>query len=83
MPQQRSRKVRKKTFDAFAAGAFLREERERQGLSQRAVAERAAVSQQTVVNIEHGTGSVTVKSLEAVALALDLDILTIVQRASG
>jgi len=80
---QRSRlKENRPTFDAEAAGAFLRPERLRLRLSQRDVAAKANVANQTVDNIEHGNGSVTVRKLEAVALALDLDILTVVQRAT-
>ena len=71
----------KKTFDAAVAGAFLRKQRELSELSQRAVAAMANVSQQTIVNTEHGQGSVTVKNLEAVALALGLDIIAVMQRA--
>ena len=81
MPQRRPRKVRKKIFDAAVAGAFLLERRESLELTQRALADRAGVSQRTIVNIERGLGSVTLKSLEAVALALDLDILTVIAQA--
>jgi transcriptional regulator with XRE-family HTH domain len=81
MPQQRPRKVQQKTFDAAIAGAFLCQKREQQGLSQRALAKKAGVSQQTVANIEHGTGSVTLRNLEAVSLALEVGILTVIRRA--
>ena len=81
MPQRSRLKGNKPTFDAEAAGAFLRSERLRLGLSQRDVAAKAKVGKQTVVNIEHGSGSVTLRKLEATALALDLDLLTIVQRS--
>jgi transcriptional regulator with XRE-family HTH domain len=82
MPQRSRLKGNKPTFDAAAAGAFLRSERIRQGLSQRDVAARANVGKQTVDNIEHGNGSVTVRKLEAVAQALDLDILMVIQKAT-
>ena len=81
MPQRSRLKGNKPTFDAAAAGAFLRSERLRLGLSQRDVAAKANVANQTVDNIEHGNGSVTVRKLEAVALALNLDILTVLHRA--
>ena len=81
MPQRSRLKGNKPTFDAEVAGAFLRSERLQLGLSQRDVAAKAKVGKQTVDNIEHGNGSVTVRRLEAVALALDLDILTVIQNS--
>ena len=80
MPQRSRFKGNKPTFDAEAAGAFLCSEGLRLELSQRDVAARAKVGKQTVVNIEHGHGSVTVKKLEAVAHALDLDLPTLVNK---
>lgn len=82
MPQRSRLKGNKPTFNAEAAGAFLRSERLRLGLSQRDVAAKANIGKQTVDNIEHGSGSVTVRKLEAVALALNLDILTVIQNST-
>jgi len=81
MPQRSRLKGNKPTFDAEAAGVFLRSERLRIGLSQRDVAAKADVGKQTVDNIEHGNGSVTVRKLEAVALALGLDLSTVINRS--
>ena len=81
MPQQRTRRIHRKSFDAGVAGALLRERREALGMSQRALADLAHVSQRTIVNIEFGKGSVTLKNLEAVTHALNLDILTVIGQA--
>ena len=81
MPHRASSKGNKPTFDAVAAGHFLYTQRIDYGLSQRELARRAGVAQQTVANVEQASGSVSVHKLEAIALALDLDILTVVQRS--
>jgi transcriptional regulator with XRE-family HTH domain len=79
MRRSHSPKGNKPTFDAAVAGAHLRLERERHGLTQRDVAAKAGVSQKTVANIERAIGDASLKNIEAVALALDKDLIEIIQ----
>ena len=81
MPPAHSHKRSKPTFDATVAGTLLRQERERLGLTQRDVAAKAGVSQRTVVNIEQGIGGVSLKNIEAVVLALDIDLVDIIRQS--
>jgi transcriptional regulator with XRE-family HTH domain len=79
MRSYRTSRVHKPTFDPVVAGGHLRMERERQGLTQREVAAKAGVSQKTVDNIEKAIGDASLKNIEAVALALDNDIVEVIQ----
>jgi transcriptional regulator with XRE-family HTH domain len=81
MPHRTSSKGNRPTFDAVAAGHFLYAQRIDRGLSQRELARRAGVAQQTIANVEQAVGSVSVQKLEAIALALGLNILTVIQRS--
>jgi len=61
--------------------ATARHQHLQRGLTQRDVAAKANVGKQTVDNLEHGTGSVTVRKLQAVALAPGLDIPTAIRNS--
>lgn len=61
--------------------ALLREERERQGLSMSAVAERAGLSQQMVSYVERGMRIPTLETLLRLSHALETDLDDVIRRA--
>ena len=79
MPRSGPQKGNKPTFDAAVAGALLRKGREERSLTQREVAAKAGVSQKTVANIELAIGDASLKNIEAVTLALDMDLIEVIR----
>lgn len=67
-----------KTFGQYVKGIL-----ERRGLSENQLAERAEVSQGTVNNLIHGRHQTSVRNLEKMANALELDVGSFVRRALG
>lgn len=61
-------------MDRIAVGAAIRRERERRGLTQTDVGEKAGITYQYVSEIERGIANVTLAALEAVATALELNV---------
>jgi len=79
MPRAGSQKGSKPVFDAAVAGALLRKKREERSLTQREIAAIAGVSQKTVANIELAIGDASLKNIEAVTLALGMDLIEVIR----
>ena len=61
---------------------ILRQEREKKGLSMNVVAERAGLSQQMVSYVEREMRNPTLETLLRITGALEVDLATIISRAS-
>lgn len=74
-----------KQVQAFgsAVARILREERERQGLSMNAVAERSGLSPQMVSYVERGMRAPTLESFFRLCHALSIDPSDVIMRAQG
>src|SRR5262245_27999760 len=62
------------TLDLKALGRFIKATRQAQGLTQRELASRARVAQQSISPIERGAVTASLASLNAIAEALDVDV---------
>ena len=60
---------------------LLRSERERQGLSKYAMAERAGLSQQMIAYVERGTRQPSLETTIRMAAALDIDLADVIKKA--
>lgn len=74
-----------KQVQAFgsAVARILREEREGQGLSMNAVAERSGLSPQMVSYVERGMRAPTLESFFRLCHALSVDPSDVIRRAQG
>jgi transcriptional regulator with XRE-family HTH domain len=61
-------------------GAMIKKIRKLKGLSQRALAKKAGVSNTTIVNLENNTGTTTIETLEKITAALDTSIEDIIKK---
>ena len=52
------------------------------GLSQESLAKKSGVGQRTIGYIENGEGLPTLKTIEALAKALDISVMVLIERAA-
>jgi transcriptional regulator with XRE-family HTH domain len=70
-------------FDEISshAASLLKEEREKQGFSLKALSRKAGLARQTITFIEHEVQSPSLDTLLRIAFALDIDLTKIIDRA--
>lgn len=71
-PPPTDAEIERRTTHREAFGDVIRKARERSGLSQEALAERAEISRPTIARIETGTTGLTLDRLWALAAALNV-----------
>ena len=62
---------------------FLRAERLRQGLSMRELAQKAGLAQPAISYIERGLRTPSIDTAYRIAVALDIDLSALIQRAEN